>query len=264
MSVIRFTPVRPFVVHVKPRPATGSPEFSRRPRRSRPGTAPSEVQPAERRLYRYLRSWPAQSTSSAHPTDSWPGPSGNPETGPSTCRRCTTPGGFGGSEKQQVAVLAERIGALLVEVNRRFDAAAAGDRRRRRSEPADHPWTPIRGRHDGAGLGPEAQTVVVELWPSPRTSSTHRWCSTTPRRAPDAVRVFLTPSPRSSPTARRGDLRRLPAVPACATNPGPGRRPSACGTNGYRRAALGSDEPDDQRRRRMSPAVPWICCSMVS
>src|ERR1700753_3176427 len=68
-------------------------------------------------------------------------------------------------EKQQVAVLAERIGALLVEVNRRFGTPvppepAEGDDLSPLITPVD---AEFRVGTMGLGWDSEAQTVVVEL-----------------------------------------------------------------------------------------------------
>lgn len=68
-------------------------------------------------------------------------------------------------EKQQVAVLAERISALLVEINRRFGTPIPPDT----GEIEDlHPLlTPVDSEFRvgtmGLGWDAEAQTVVVEL-----------------------------------------------------------------------------------------------------
>src|SRR4029079_17292071 len=100
-------------------------------------------------------------------------------------------------EKQQVAVLAERIAALLLEINRRFG-------------------TPVPPETDVEDLSPLVTPVDAEFrvgtmglagiqrrrrwwWSclrSPKPSSMPRSCSTTPRTAP-------TPCARSSPPRPR-------------------------------------------------------------
>ena len=57
-------------------------------------------------------------------------------------------------EKQQVAVLAERIAALLLEINRRFGTPIPPETDDRGPEPAGHARRRrVPGRHDGPGLG---------------------------------------------------------------------------------------------------------------
>ncbi len=57
-------------------------------------------------------------------------------------------------EKQQVAVLAERIGALLFEVNRRFGTPVPRNPLRSTTSAPDHAGgCRVSGRDDGAGLG---------------------------------------------------------------------------------------------------------------
>jgi uncharacterized repeat protein (TIGR03847 family) len=85
-------------------------------------------------------------------------------------------------EKQQVAVLAERIGALLLEVHRRFGT----------------PIPPDTGQVDdlsplGLGWDSEAQTVVVELLAVTDTEFDASVVLDDAEEGPDAVRVFLTP-----------------------------------------------------------------------
>ena len=111
MSVIRYTALRPFVIHVNHTGAALTAGLLAKPPKA-DGKADNEGRrgAARRRCGRWLDRlragraitadtpmpvfwrvpWPAQFTSSAHPTASWPGPSGNQVTGPSTCRPCTT------------------------------------------------------------------------------------------------------------------------------------------------------------------------------
>src|SRR6201987_2971891 len=106
-------------------------------------------------------------------------------------------------EKQQVAVLAERIGALLTEVNRRFGTPIPPDT----GDVDDHNplVTPIDAefRVGAMGLGwdSEAPTVVVELLAVTDTEFDASVVLDDAEEGPDAVRVFLTPeSARQSAT----------------------------------------------------------------
>ena len=98
-------------------------------------------------------------------------------------------------EKQQVAVLAERIGALLVEVNRRFgtplppETDDAGD-----LSPLITPVdAEFRVGTMGLGWDSEAQTVVVELLAVTENEFDASVVLDDAEEGPDAVRVFLTP-----------------------------------------------------------------------
>ena len=99
-------------------------------------------------------------------------------------------------EKQQVAVLAERIGALLLEVNRRFgtpippDTGEIGD-----TSPLITPVdAEFRVGTMGLGWDSEAQTVVVELLAVTDTEFDASVVLDDAEEGPDAVRVFLTPA----------------------------------------------------------------------
>ncbi len=152
-------------------------------------------------------------------------------------------------EKQQVAVLAERIGALLVEVNRRFgtplppETDDAGD-----LSPLITPVdAEFRVGTMGLGWDSEAQTVVVELLAVTENEFDASVVLDDAEEGPDAVRVFLTPESarqfanRSARVISAG----RPPCPLCDEPLDPGGH-ICVRTNGYRRAALGSDEPDDQ------------------
>ena len=99
-------------------------------------------------------------------------------------------------EKQQVAVLAERISALLVEINRRFDTPIPPDT----GEVGDlQPLlTPVDSEFRvgtmGLGWDSEAQTVVVELLAVSETEFDASVVLDDAEDGPDAVRVFLTPA----------------------------------------------------------------------
>jgi uncharacterized repeat protein (TIGR03847 family) len=95
-------------------------------------------------------------------------------------------------EKQQVAVLAERIGALLLEVNRRFGTPVP-------PEPAEvddlNPLvTPVDAEFRvgtmGLGWDSEAQTVVVELLAVTDAEFDASVVLDDTDEGPDAVRVF--------------------------------------------------------------------------
>lgn len=88
-------------------------------------------------------------------------------------------------EKQQVEVLADRISALLVEVNRRFGTPLPPETAEVEDlsplvMPVD---AEFRVGTMGLGWDSEAQTVVVELLAVTDSEFDARWCSTTPRRA---------------------------------------------------------------------------------
>lgn len=143
-------------------------------------------------------------------------------------------------EKQQVAVLAERIGALLLEVNRRFGTPVP-------PEPAEvEDLNPLIMPVDaefrvgtmGLGWDSEAQTVVVELLAVTDAEFDASVVLDDTDEGPDAVRVFLTPV-QAREFAARSEL-----VVAAGRAPCP-----LCGlplapeghvcirTNGYRRGA---------------------------
>ncbi|MCA1187692.1 MULTISPECIES: DUF3090 domain-containing protein [Saccharopolyspora] len=100
-------------------------------------------------------------------------------------------------EKQQVSVLAERIGALLEEVQRRFDAelpAAPPDD----SLDTDPLAVPVEEefRVGTMGLGWDAETeaVVVELLAVTEEEIDESVVLDDTEEGPDAVRVFLSPA----------------------------------------------------------------------
>ncbi len=152
-------------------------------------------------------------------------------------------------EKQQVAVLAERIGALLVEVNRRFGTPLPPET----DDASDlSPLiTPVDAEFRvgtmGLGWDSEAQTVVVELLAVTENEFDASVVLDDAEEGPDAVRVFLTPESarqfanRSARVISAG----RPPCPLCDEPLDPAGH-ICVRTNGYRRAALGSDEPDDR------------------
>lgn len=100
-------------------------------------------------------------------------------------------------EKQQVSVLAERIGALLDEVQRRFDAALPTEPPEELFD-ADPLEVPVEEefRVGTMGLGWDAETeaVVVELLAVTEEEIDESVVLDDTEEGPDAVRVFLSPA----------------------------------------------------------------------
>ncbi len=152
-------------------------------------------------------------------------------------------------EKQQVEVLAERISALLVEVNRRFGTPLP-------PESADvEDLSPLVMPVDaefrvgtmGLGWDSEAGTVVVELLAVSETEFDASVVLDDAEDGPDAVRVFLTPE-----SARQFANRSVrvisagrPPCPLCEEPLDPEGH-ICVRTNGYRRAGIAEsdDDPD--------------------
>jgi len=152
-------------------------------------------------------------------------------------------------EKQQVAVLAERITALLVEVNRRFGTPVppepeAVDDLKPLIMPVD---AEFRVGTMGLGWDSEAQSVVVELLAVTDTEFDASVVLDDTEEGPDALRVFLSPeSARQFATrSHRVILAGRPPCPLCEEPLDPEGHICAR-TNGYRRIELsGPDaEPD--------------------
>ena len=154
-------------------------------------------------------------------------------------------------EKQQVAVLAERIGALLVEINRRFGTALPPDT----GEIEDlHPLlTPVDSEFRvgtmGLGWDAEAESVVVELLAVSDTEFDASVILDDSEEGPDAVRVFLSPesarqfADRSNRVISAG----RPPCPLCDEPLDPEGH-LCVRTNGYLRGGLSgalSDAEDD-------------------
>ena len=97
-------------------------------------------------------------------------------------------------EKQQVAVLAERIAALLLEINRRFGTPIPPETEIEDLSPLVTPVdAEFRVGTMGLGWDSEAQTVVVELLAVSETEFDASVVLDDAEEGPDAVRVFLTP-----------------------------------------------------------------------
>jgi uncharacterized repeat protein (TIGR03847 family) len=140
-------------------------------------------------------------------------------------------------EKQQVAVLAERIAALLLEINRRFGTPIPPETEVEDLSPLVTPVdAEFRVGTMGLGWDSEAQTVVVEFDASVVLDDAED--------GPDAVRVFLTPeSARQFATrSNRVISAGRPPCPLCDEPLDPEGH-ICVRTNGYRRTLA---EPDDE------------------
>ena len=151
-------------------------------------------------------------------------------------------------EKQQVAVLAERIGALLDEVHRRFGTPMPPESDLDDSGPLVMPVdAEFRVGTMGLGWDAETQRVVVELLAVSDTAIDASLLLDDSADGPDAVRVFLSPE-----SARQFALRShrvisagRPPCPLCDEPLDPDGH-LCVRTNGYRRGGLfGTDEFDD-------------------
>jgi uncharacterized repeat protein (TIGR03847 family) len=144
-------------------------------------------------------------------------------------------------EKQQVAVLAERIGALLIEVNRRFGTPIPPDTGD--VDDLNPLVTPIDAEFRvgtmGLGWDSEAQTVVVELLAVTDTEFDASVVLDDAEEGPDAVRVFLTPESARQFAARSNAVISAgrPPCPLCDEPLDPAGH-ICVRTNGYRRGAL--------------------------
>jgi uncharacterized repeat protein (TIGR03847 family) len=124
-------------------------------------------------------------------------------------------------EKQQVAVLAERLAALLDEVHRRFGAdvpPAAADEQVD-TEPLDVPVEEeFRVGTMGLGWDAESSSVVVELLAVTEDEIDESVVLDDTEEGPDAVRVFLTPLQARAFAARaeRVVTAGRPPCPLCA------------------------------------------------
>lgn len=150
-------------------------------------------------------------------------------------------------EKQQVAVLAERIGTLLAEVNRRFGTPLPPE-----SEVADlGPLiTPLDAEFRvgtmGLGWDAEAQSVVVELLAVSDTEFDASVILDDTEEGPDAVRVFLSPESAREFAARSQAVISAgrPPCPLCDEPLDPAGH-LCVRTNGYRRGPLTGESSGD-------------------
>lgn len=143
-------------------------------------------------------------------------------------------------EKEQVAVLAERIGALLVEVSRRFDMPLPPTADVEDLSPLVTPVdAEFRVGTMGLGWDAEAHSVVVELLAVSDTAFDASVILDDAEEGPDAVRVFLSPESAQQFAARctRIVSAGRPPCPLCDDPLDPDGH-LCVRTNGYRRDAL--------------------------
>ncbi|RZS43697.1 putative repeat protein (TIGR03847 family) [Herbihabitans rhizosphaerae] len=148
-------------------------------------------------------------------------------------------------EKQQVSVLADRIGSLLEEVHRRFGAEVPEETPEEEvdTEPLQVPLEEeFRVGTMGLGWDSESHAIVIELLAVTEGEVDESVVLDDTEEGPDAVRVFLTPS-EARAFAERADrvlnAGRKPC-PLCAEPLDPDGH--VCPRqNGYRRP---SDEPE--------------------
>ena len=151
-------------------------------------------------------------------------------------------------EKQQVAVLAERIAALLVEVNRRFGTPLPPETEVDDLSPLVTPVdAEFRVGTMGLGWDAEAQTVVVELLAVTETEFDASVVLDDAEEGPDAVRVFLSPGVGAAvrrPARTRVISAGRPPCPLCDEPLDPEGH-ICVRTNGYRRGGVRPGTDDD-------------------
>lgn len=154
-------------------------------------------------------------------------------------------------EKQQVQVLAERVGALLEEVARRFGADVGtetedvGD-----LQPLTTPVEEeFRVGTMGLGWDSEASAVVVELLAATEDEIDESVVLDDTEEGPDAVRVFLSPEQAREFAARSGRVLSAGRRPCPLCNEALDPAGHVCvRTNGYRRGvgiSPAAAEPDE-------------------
>ena len=151
-------------------------------------------------------------------------------------------------EKQQVAVLAERIGALLAEVHRRFGTPLPPDADVTDLSPLVTPIdAEFRVGTMGLGWDAEAQSVVVELLAVSETAFDASVILDDAEEGPDAVRVFLSPESARAFAARsqRVISAGRPPCPLCDEPLDPDGH-LCVRTNGDRRGGLLADDDDSE------------------
>jgi uncharacterized repeat protein (TIGR03847 family) len=149
-------------------------------------------------------------------------------------------------EKQQVEVLAERVGALLVEINRRFGTPLPPDGEVEDLNPLTSPVdAEFRVGTMGLGWDAEAQSVVVELLEVSDTEYDASVILDDSEDGPDAVRVFLSPdSARQFATrSQRVISAGRPPCPLCDEPLDPEGH-FCVRTNGYHRSIDVEDDPE--------------------
>lgn len=152
-------------------------------------------------------------------------------------------------EKQQVEVLADRIGALLVEINRRFGTPLPPESVD--VEDLNPLVTPVDAEFRvgtmGLGWDSEAHTVVVELLAVTDTEFDASVVLDDAEEGPDAVRVFLSPESarQFANRSQRVISAGRPPCPLCE-EPLDADGHICVRTNGYRRAELFGSDDDPQ------------------
>jgi hypothetical protein len=149
-------------------------------------------------------------------------------------------------EKQQVEMLAERVGALLVEINRRFGTPLPPDGEVEDLSPLTSPVdAEFRVGTMGLGWDAEAQSVVVELLAVSDTEYDASVILDDSEDGPDAVRVFLSPdSARQFATRSRLVISAgRPPCPLCDEPLDPEGH-FCVRTNGYHRSPVVEDDPE--------------------
>ena len=150
-------------------------------------------------------------------------------------------------EKQQVAVLAERIDALLSEVHRRFGTPLPPEVEVSDLGPLITPLdAEFRVGTMGLGWDAEAQSVVVELLAVSDTEFDASVILDDAEEGPDAVRVFLSPESAREFAARSNRVISAgrPPCPLCDEPLDPEGH-LCVRTNGYRRGPLTGDGVGD-------------------
>ena len=149
-------------------------------------------------------------------------------------------------EKQQVEMLAERIGALLVEINRRFGTPLPSDGEVEDLNPLTSPVdAEFRVGTMGLGWDAEAQSVVVELLEVSDTEYDASVILDDSEDGPDAVRVFLSPDSARQFAARSRLVISAgrPPCPLCDEPLDPEGH-FCVRTNGYHRSLDVEDDPE--------------------
>lgn len=151
-------------------------------------------------------------------------------------------------EKQQVAVLAERISALLVEINRRFGTPLPPESEVSDLSPLVMPVdAEFRVGTMGLGWDAEAESVVVELLAVSDTEFDASVILDDAEEGPDAVRVFLSPESarQFADRSQRVISAGRPPCPLCDEPLDPDGH-LCVRTNGYLRGGLAGADSDSE------------------